>query len=654
MNYLVVLSTPADTVVPRVLASSRLRYAAQQERRMRSSSRHAPSAAEAASSLTKPNTTDDSEPHSAQAKRCETASLVGSLTTQGHSHTRRDELSLARLLTLCLEDYLASTVRAKEDDASSGNAAHPDGQSAHTRTHVSDDAKEGTKAQRLLLRSLNCLLCCASLGEAQTHGPQHRPRPSGTNMSVAHASPDGVMTAYWASTELMTQQRRIRRAMEQSHKAATASAQRKLVDKAKEADWADRTSQREERYENALIYLDVEADLLDSNHTLVLTQLSSVQHALTTVATQVSCPSRTKPSGARLAKELSSQQHHHMGDEDDKSASALAQPNVMSSRTEKEGSHAGSGGADALSAVTHDGVSGIHEPSSLGVDDDNTDALTTGHARLAAPVPSSSSPAAWSSTRRWSLLRLEPTGSAISARVTSDDIREMNHLLAYFSQCSECVHGGAAHLTAAAGPKLTGSTLGCEEEEEEEGRRSERVPAHVCSGASRCDACAPHEKEPGPESSERKRWRGRSGEHVESDRAEGSQGTNKEAAMPAPTTTTPVDGALMKNAAAYVQLLSLVHEYVCMHCRQLPVMTLTMSCCSAVLCQNCVPTPPTVQTASREDTMCPICAEIPVTPPESHIQRDRKVAALVKELRVLYLPQLHTLRQAKTRNVMQG
>ncbi|KAG5506402.1 hypothetical protein JKF63_05905 [Porcisia hertigi] len=88
-------------------------------------------------------------------------------------------------------------------------------------------------------------------------------------------------------------------------------------------------------------------------------------------------------------------------------------------------------------------------------------------------------------------------------------------------------------------------------------------------------------------------------------------------------------------------------DFFCCQCYHLPLLTLTMSCCGAVLCQLCAPTPPTVEAVSVADRLCPVCGEEPLDPPLSHETRDAKVAKLVKELKVLYLPQLCALRESR-------
>ncbi|CAJ1023379.1 hypothetical protein, conserved [Leishmania lindenbergi] len=88
-------------------------------------------------------------------------------------------------------------------------------------------------------------------------------------------------------------------------------------------------------------------------------------------------------------------------------------------------------------------------------------------------------------------------------------------------------------------------------------------------------------------------------------------------------------------------------DFFCSQCYHLPLLTLTMSCCGAVLCQCCAPTPPTVEGVSATDRACPVCGEEPLDPPLSHPGRDVKVAKLVKELKVLYFPQLRALRESR-------
>lgn len=88
-------------------------------------------------------------------------------------------------------------------------------------------------------------------------------------------------------------------------------------------------------------------------------------------------------------------------------------------------------------------------------------------------------------------------------------------------------------------------------------------------------------------------------------------------------------------------------DFFCCQCFHLPLLTLTMSCCGAVLCERCAPTPPTVEGVSAADRACPVCTEEPLEPPLSHPRRDEKVAKLVKELKVLYHPQLRALRASR-------
>jgi hypothetical protein len=88
-------------------------------------------------------------------------------------------------------------------------------------------------------------------------------------------------------------------------------------------------------------------------------------------------------------------------------------------------------------------------------------------------------------------------------------------------------------------------------------------------------------------------------------------------------------------------------DFFCCQCGHIPLLTLTMSCCGAVLCQRCAPTPPTVEGVSAADRACPVCGEEPLDPPLSHPGRDAKVAKLVKELKVLFYPQLQAMRESQ-------
>lgn len=83
--------------------------------------------------------------------------------------------------------------------------------------------------------------------------------------------------------------------------------------------------------------------------------------------------------------------------------------------------------------------------------------------------------------------------------------------------------------------------------------------------------------------------------------------------------------------------------YACQQCSHLPQFTLTMSCCGAILCARCVPSPPTITDIFREERLCPVCKEEPLEPPQSHPARDVQVHRLVTELKVLYYPQLKAL-----------
>lgn len=88
-------------------------------------------------------------------------------------------------------------------------------------------------------------------------------------------------------------------------------------------------------------------------------------------------------------------------------------------------------------------------------------------------------------------------------------------------------------------------------------------------------------------------------------------------------------------------------DFFCCQCGHLPLLTLTMSCCGAVLCQRCAPTPPTVEGVTAADRACPVCGEEPLDPPLSHPARDATVAKLVKELKVLFYPQLQASRESQ-------
>lgn len=102
-----------------------------------------------------------------------------------------------------------------------------------------------------------------------------------------------------------------------------------------------------------------------------------------------------------------------------------------------------------------------------------------------------------------------------------------------------------------------------------------------------------------------------------------------------------IDGGLPR------RITHVIVPFACRECSHLPQFTLTMSCCGAVLCSRCVPSPPTVTDIAREERRCPICCEEPLEPPQSHPQRDEQVHRLVKELKVLYHNQLKDLSRLK-------
>ncbi|CCW59806.1 unnamed protein product [Phytomonas sp. EM1] len=87
--------------------------------------------------------------------------------------------------------------------------------------------------------------------------------------------------------------------------------------------------------------------------------------------------------------------------------------------------------------------------------------------------------------------------------------------------------------------------------------------------------------------------------------------------------------------------------FLCSRCAHIPPLTLTMPCCGGMLCPPCLPSPPTVEGVSRGERLCPICHEEPSEPPRSHPQHDERLSHLVKELKVLYLPQLRALKQTR-------
>lgn len=96
-----------------------------------------------------------------------------------------------------------------------------------------------------------------------------------------------------------------------------------------------------------------------------------------------------------------------------------------------------------------------------------------------------------------------------------------------------------------------------------------------------------------------------------------------------------------------IQMSETLERYVCARCMHLPALTLTMSCCGSVLCPHCLPIPPGVEGARREELLCPICHEEPLSPPQSHPKQDARALHLQKELKVLFMPQLKALRRAR-------
>ncbi|RNE97619.1 hypothetical protein TraAM80_09246 [Trypanosoma rangeli] len=82
-----------------------------------------------------------------------------------------------------------------------------------------------------------------------------------------------------------------------------------------------------------------------------------------------------------------------------------------------------------------------------------------------------------------------------------------------------------------------------------------------------------------------------------------------------------------------------VESFVCSVCGNLPWRTMTTSCCGAVVCAVCAPTLSS-SSVLGEEVVCAVCGEVPLTNPEAHVSRDAEVMRLVRELRVLYRPQL--------------
>ncbi|CAD2215285.1 hypothetical protein AGDE_13619 [Angomonas deanei] len=96
-----------------------------------------------------------------------------------------------------------------------------------------------------------------------------------------------------------------------------------------------------------------------------------------------------------------------------------------------------------------------------------------------------------------------------------------------------------------------------------------------------------------------------------------------------------------------------VEPYLCRGCLAFPTAILTMSCCGAVICSDCAPTPPTVQMSNSKDRMCPLCGEEPLEAPQTHPESDQEVLKIVKELKVLYLPDVRSIRRRHERNSLE-
>ncbi|KEG15407.1 hypothetical protein DQ04_00081060 [Trypanosoma grayi] len=94
--------------------------------------------------------------------------------------------------------------------------------------------------------------------------------------------------------------------------------------------------------------------------------------------------------------------------------------------------------------------------------------------------------------------------------------------------------------------------------------------------------------------------------------------------------------------AGTIQLDPRMESFLCTVCGRLPRQTVTASCCGAVLCAGCAPMPlnSSLSSVLSERSVCGVCGETPLTAPETQTSRDAEVMRLVRELRVLYHPQL--------------
>ncbi|CCD20408.1 hypothetical protein ERJ75_001028500 [Trypanosoma vivax] len=96
-------------------------------------------------------------------------------------------------------------------------------------------------------------------------------------------------------------------------------------------------------------------------------------------------------------------------------------------------------------------------------------------------------------------------------------------------------------------------------------------------------------------------------------------------------------------SAGTIRLDPHMESFLCSVCCILPQRTFTASCCGAVLCAFCVPlvsTSSLMQTAGRERYTCAVCGEMPFKDCDAQPSRDVEVMRLVRELRVLYYPQI--------------